>query len=125
MVDFEDYICTTCGNLVKPKTNTKGNFWLEVLLWMLFILPGLFYSLSRLGNKVYACPVCGSETVIPIDTPVGQTLYKKFKISSDNIKTNGNIAEKEKPVSLMYKAIVGIVIVVLLYILLFLLFGKW
>jgi len=73
------YICTSCGEVGKPKTNTKGSFWMEVLLGLFFVIPGVFYSFWRLGNKVYACPACGNETVIPTDTPMGQKLLKDLK----------------------------------------------
>lgn len=112
MVEVE-YICTSCGNLIKPKTQTKGSFWMEVLLWMLFILPGLLYSLTRLGNKVYVCPICGKDTVIPTNTPVGQKLLKEYNKTPKD-------TQEEKPdkivnlAKIMIFAITGLIIFMLL-----------
>jgi hypothetical protein len=61
--------CTACGTVAKPKKIVKGSFILELLLWLCFLLPGIIYSVWRLSNKANACPKCGSESMIPIDSP--------------------------------------------------------
>jgi hypothetical protein len=75
---YDTYICTVCGYLGKPKQHTKGTFAFEVVLWFLFIIPGLLYSLWRITNKYRACPKCNSTAVIPLDTPNGQEIYKSL-----------------------------------------------
>ena len=74
----DNYICTVCGYLGKPKNNTKGSFIIEVVLWLFLIIPGLLYSLWRITNKYRGCPKCKSTAIIPIDTPNGQALYKSL-----------------------------------------------
>jgi hypothetical protein len=74
----DDYICTVCGYLGKPKNNTKGNFVLEVALWFFLIIPGIIYSLWRITNKYRGCPKCNSTAIIPLDTPNGQAIYKSL-----------------------------------------------
>jgi hypothetical protein len=61
--------CQTCGTIARPKRHTKGSFIIEVFLWLMFIVPGLLYSLWRLTTKSWVCPKCGSSDIIPLDSP--------------------------------------------------------
>jgi ribosomal protein L37E len=71
-------ICTTCGFQGKPKTRTKGSIWIEIVLWICMILPGVIYSIWRLTTREQVCPKCGNPTMIPLDTPQGAKLAAKF-----------------------------------------------
>ena len=62
-------ICVTCGYVGKPKTHTRGSFIHEVALWLLAIIPGLIYSVSRLMTRCRVCPMCGHPYIIPVNTP--------------------------------------------------------
>lgn len=53
------YLCPQCGFTGTPLRYTRGNIVFEVLLWLVFVVPGLFYSLWRAESK--ACPKCGTE----------------------------------------------------------------
>jgi len=57
--------CPNCGTVAKPKKVTKGSFLIEVFLWLLFIIPGVIYSLWRLTTKAEVCPKCGAPNMIP------------------------------------------------------------
>jgi hypothetical protein len=70
-------VCTTCGHIGIPKKIVKGSFGIEMILWLLFCLPGLIYTVWRLTTKADACPKCKNTTMIPIDSPMGQKLIKK------------------------------------------------
>lgn len=70
----KEMICTSCGYKGKPKTETKGNFLIEVVLWFFFIIPGLIYSIWRLASRYEACPQCKSQSMIPTDSPIGRKL---------------------------------------------------
>lgn len=66
--------CKECGSISEPKTVTKGSIWIEVVLWLCFIIPGLIYSIWRHATRHDACRVCGSTSIVPLDTPVGREL---------------------------------------------------
>jgi hypothetical protein len=82
------YACTSCHTISKPKTKTKGSSVLELSLFIggilgaLFIavpliilsLIGLLYSISRTGKKTKTCPACGSTAIVPLHTPAGQAI---------------------------------------------------
>ena len=64
--------CPNCGTVAVPKRQMKGSFIIELLLWCFFLLPGLIYSIWRLATKCNACPACGFENVVPLDSPVAR-----------------------------------------------------
>ena len=70
----KEMICSTCGHVGKPKRITKGNFLIEVILWLAFIVPGVIYSIWRMTTKYDACPSCKGAAMIPVDSPVGKKL---------------------------------------------------
>ncbi len=81
------YICKDCGNPTIPQCKAKGSFLVELLLWCFFIIPGIIYSLWRMGSKGYVCQHCGSTLVIPTNTVAGQELLKKVETVSPKMIT--------------------------------------
>lgn len=76
-------ICTNCHYVGKGKA--PGSFLIEVVLWLSFIVPGLIYSIWRFGQKKRICPLCGSSSMIPVDTPKGQELISTNKKESTQV----------------------------------------
>ena len=65
------YVCARCGWYgVETKTTRSGSFLVELALWLVFILPGLIYSLWRLSTRVETCPMCGEPRPLPENSPV-------------------------------------------------------
>ena len=62
--------CSRCGTVGEPAREIPGSFALELLLWLLFILPGLIYSVWRLCSAKDACIRCGDPRLIPADSPL-------------------------------------------------------
>jgi len=75
---YANYICTTCGTTASPKNHTKGSIFIEIILWLAFIVPGLIYSIWRLTSKQQICPACMKPTMIPLNTPAGQKYAREF-----------------------------------------------
>ena len=69
--------CTNCGTESKPILWTKGSFFIELILWLLFIIPGVIYSFWRLSTREKVCEVCKSNAIIPADSPRAQHLKEK------------------------------------------------
>lgn len=67
-------VCTTCGYHGVPEKTTRGSFIMELILWLIFIVPGFIYSIWRVTTKEGVCPKCKNKTMIPTDTPIGQKL---------------------------------------------------
>lgn len=68
------HICQWChfvGNPIKPE---RGNIAVEIILWLLCLVPGIFYSIWRRGAPLSGCPSCGKGEMIPVNYPIGASL---------------------------------------------------
>jgi len=55
-----------------------GSGWIEVVLWLCYIVPGLIYSIWRRGKKNVTCSACASRDLIQVGTPVGAQLARQY-----------------------------------------------
>lgn len=69
--------CRECGSFIKGKRKFAGNFLTEFVLYLFFIIPGLFYSHWRVKNAKNICELCGSGRVIPKNSPIINKLKNK------------------------------------------------
>jgi len=82
-------ICSNCGTVGSPKTITKGNIFIEIILWLCFLVPGIIYSIWRLTTRIEACASCGAENMVPLNSPMGK------KLQNSNLKNNNNNVNPE------------------------------
>lgn len=69
------YVCLRCRTTDYPRTRTKGSILIEIILWLCLIVPGLIYTLWRsTDGKVRVCRACGSEDIVPADSPAGRDM---------------------------------------------------
>jgi len=71
-------ICTACGAIGRPKKKVRGSLLVEICLWLLFIIPGLIYSIVRSMSYQKVCGTCGQNTLVPLDSPRGYELAAKY-----------------------------------------------
>jgi hypothetical protein len=71
-------ICTNCGVIGSPKTDVRGSFFIELILWLCFIVPGLIYSIWRMSTKQKVCRSCGAPNLVALDSPRGQALRREL-----------------------------------------------
>jgi hypothetical protein len=71
---FKEMYCVNCGTRGRPKTITKGSIIIEVFLWLMFLLPGLIYSIWRHASRYKGCPKCKAPNMIPLDSPKAQQM---------------------------------------------------
>lgn len=64
--------CTTCGAEGPGKTKARGSMLVEIVLWCFFLVPGLIYSVWRIGSKHKVCLTCGASSLVPLKSPVAQ-----------------------------------------------------
>lgn len=67
-------VCTRCLSTGSPKSITPGSIWLELLLWLLFLIPGVIYSVWRITARYKGCLACGAREIIPLASPAAQRL---------------------------------------------------
>jgi len=70
--------CTSCGHEAPAQTKTRGSLAIEVILWLCFLVPGLIYSVWRLGSKYKACTSCGARSLVPVSSPVAVATKKRL-----------------------------------------------
>ena len=66
--------CTNCETADYPKKHTKGSILIELVLWLMLIVPGLIYSIWRLSTRANVCKHCGSANLVPMDSPAGRRI---------------------------------------------------
>lgn len=74
----EKIICHNCGYVGEPQRITKGSFAIELGLWIVFLLPGLIYSIWRLTSRYDGCSKCESKDIVSVYSPIGQKLLKEL-----------------------------------------------
>jgi len=79
-------VCPNCGHVGYPKTRVKGSILIELILWIMFIIPGVIYSIWRLTTKAKVCPMCAASCMIPASTPKGRELVAKYGATITNEK---------------------------------------
>jgi hypothetical protein len=67
-------VCAACEHVGPTRGHTRGSTVLELVLWLCFVLPGLVYSLWRLSTRRQVCAQCGSEQLVPLDSPAGRRI---------------------------------------------------
>ena len=67
-------ICAACGTSGQVKTVTPGSIFIEIILWLMFIVPGLVYSIWRHTRRHKVCRACGSAQLVPVESPMGRKL---------------------------------------------------
>lgn len=72
-----EYYCTRCGHVGPAARRAKGSIAVEIVLWLLFLLPGLLYSIWRLTTMAPTCRRCGGRDLIPPDAPAAQEALRR------------------------------------------------
>lgn len=76
-------VCTSCGHSGPARIRTRGSIWIEVVLWLCLIVPGLVYSIWRLTTRGNACAMCGAATLVPAQSPVGRKILAEQSAPRD------------------------------------------
>lgn len=73
-VPKKELLCRKCGHIGAPKSAVKGNFLIEIILWLCFIIPGIIYSIWRASSRHATCQSCGSTELIATDSPMAHQM---------------------------------------------------
>ena len=76
----KEIVCKECGYIGAPKRQAKGNILYEIILWCLFILPGVIYTFWRFFVRFDACPKCKSFNVLDKESPMGRKLVRELSV---------------------------------------------
>lgn len=70
-------VCAQCGSQGPAERHTRGSTLMELVLWCLFIVPGLIYSVWRLSSRTWRCQVCGGTQLIPPNSPMARSIAQR------------------------------------------------
>lgn len=57
------YYCNSCHNYT-PTAVMKGNGWIELVLYLFYIIPGIIYSIWRRSDAPNVCPLCKAPGLV-------------------------------------------------------------
>jgi len=81
MSETEKLICGDCKGITTLRKGKRGSAFVEKILWVTLFFPGIFYTIWRNRSPKKICQYCGSEFLLPSDSPYGHDLlntnYKK------------------------------------------------
>jgi hypothetical protein len=78
----QEMFCKACGHSGRSKVKTRGSMGIEIVLWLCLLVPGLIYSIWRLTSKGSACESCGSEDLVPPNSPVAVAAKKQLGLGA-------------------------------------------
>jgi hypothetical protein len=58
------YYCPTCAHF-SPTARMKGNGWIELVLYLCYVIPGVIYSIWRRSGPRTVCALCSTTGAIP------------------------------------------------------------
>jgi hypothetical protein len=61
------YYCAHCKSY-SPYARNKGSGWIEMILYLFYIIPGVIYSIWRRSGNAKVCPVCKQASLISSDS---------------------------------------------------------
>ena len=59
----QQYYCGVCRTYF-PEVGARGNGWIELVLYLFALVPGIIYSIWRRSGDKRVCPKCRSSSVI-------------------------------------------------------------
>lgn len=71
--------CTSCGHEGKSTIRTRGSLVIEIILWLMFLVPGLIYTIWRHASRDRVCAACGAVTLIPPDSPAARKMKRSLE----------------------------------------------
>jgi hypothetical protein len=78
----EKLICGDCKATFEVETGKRGSAIIEAFLWSTLVIPGIFYSMWRKTKPKKYCDYCGSNFLIPADSPYAAKLLKPIEKKS-------------------------------------------
>ena len=103
-IDFtKKYVCMDCGCQRDPINAKRGLLVIELFMWLLYILPGVIYSIWRRVRKQQVCPNCRYPSVVLTSSSRAMDMLRLMRVFSgslnaDSGKPNPSIPQTRAPV---------------------------
>lgn len=84
-------VCKNCEEVGGVTTKLLGTGWVEAVLYLFSIAPGIIYSVWRRKGAKQVCSACGSDQLVAAKTRSGKQIiaaqYESFTLTSDAVHT--------------------------------------
>ena len=88
-VDFtKKYVCMECGCQRDPIDAKRGLLVIEIFMWLLYIVPGVIYSIWRRVRKHQVCPNCLNPSIVLTSSSRAMGMRRLLKPFSQPRMTN-------------------------------------
>ena len=88
-IDFaKKYVCMECGCQREPIDAKRGLLVIEIFMWLLYILPGVIYSIWRRVRKQQVCPKCRNPSVVLTSSSRAMGMMRLMKTFSRPLMAN-------------------------------------
>ena len=78
----KEFICKNCNYIGEVDGGEmRGNFWVSTILWTLYMIPGIIYSIWRRSAKK-RCKKCGSGSLIKLNSAEGKKAMEKILLDN-------------------------------------------
>lgn len=102
-IDFSrKYVCLECGCQRDPIDAKRGLLVIEIFMWLLYILPGVIYSIWRRVRKQQVCPNCLNPSIVLTSSTRAmgmRRLMNAFSRPQMTNSKNSNSGSSPKPTS--------------------------
>ena len=87
-IDFtKKYVCMECGCQRDPINAKRGLLVIEIFMWLLYIFPGIIYSIWRRVRKQQVCPNCRNPSVVLTSSSRAMGVMRLMKTFSGSLPT--------------------------------------
>lgn len=84
-------VCKNCEEVGGVTTKLLGTGWVEAVLYLFYIAPGIIFSVWRRKGAKQVCSACGSDQLVAAKTRAGKQIiadqYESFTITPDTVLT--------------------------------------
>ena len=88
-IDFtKKYVCMECGCQRDPINANRGLWVIEIFMWLLYILPGVIYSIWRRVRKQQVCPNCQYPSVVLTSSSRAMGMMRMMRTFSQPLRAN-------------------------------------
>ena len=93
-IDFtKKYVCMECGCQRDPIDAKRGLLVIEIFMWLLYIIPGVIYSIWRRVRKQKVCSKCRNPSVVLTSSSRAMGVMRLMKTFSHT--ANGKLKESK------------------------------
>ena len=86
-----------CGCQRDPVNAKRGLLVIEIFMWLLYIFPGVIYSIWRRVRKQQVCPNCRNPSIVLTSSPRAMGMMRLMRTFSGSLNTDFRMPNPDSP----------------------------